>query len=252
MHIKVFACLFMLILSCKHVNAQWWFGNDFGLASYDVKDEWLGPVRYEKTVWNSFNTAFYYVGESAFFTVRYGQRNTELESGNNTERYEFDRMYLQNYALDVEYLRKLAQLPFQIDGFIGVGNNAHFTYMDQSFRQAGTSVGGGQESHEMSIANISILGLLQRPWKKHIFQYKLGIAALGYGTRPENFGNEFNFKFFGFGEYVQFQNSVTGFIRLSEFFVIKPEYRLRYTRYSDPLPLQFLQQSFYVGLYVKI
>ncbi len=235
------------------LRAQFYIGWDMGGISIDLRDEYLSRNRYEGITPGLLNAVLSYSNEKNILNARFGKQSTDLKLSNNADYY-FNSNYMEinNFELDVEYLRKVKGWDSNLNLFLGIAHNGHFSYYKRYIESR--YVNDAQNSHEMGMLNFSAIGMLQYHHKYGTLQFKSGISIYNYGSRPvePRYGGDFNYRGMWMNDYFQLQNSLVGIIPLNDQFQFKAEYRLRYYTFQDPQQLKMLKQSFLIGLGVKL
>ncbi len=238
------------ILTSFNLNAQFHIGGDFGAISYDLSDEYIGPHQYENLTASILNLSLFYLGESNLFFARFGKKVTRLDLAEDEGYQATNFLEIDNYELDVEYFRKMVSLSTTLNGFLGIAHNGHFSYYNRIFRSP--FYGNENESHEMGALAFSVNGLMQYQLGENLIHYKAGVNVFNIGSRPDGQGNVIDLRVFSWGEYVRIHHSLVGYVKLSERFLLKPEYRLRYYSFKEPDRFKMLKQSFFIGVFIRI
>lgn len=242
--------LLMFFVSSFKLNAQFHIGGDFGAISYDLSDEYIGPHQYDDLTSSFFNPSLFYLGESNLFFARFGKKVTRLDLAEDEGYQATNFLEIENYELSAEYFRKVVSFTPKLDGFIGISQSGHFTFYNREFRSA--FYGSDTKSHEMGAVVLTLNTLLDYQTAENSFHYKAGVSVLSMGSRPESRSNDIELRLFSWSEYVQIQQSLTGYLKISDRFLLKPEYQLRYYTFKDPQRFKMLRQSFFVGVFIRI
>ncbi len=239
---------FLLISS--HLKAQFYIGGDFGAISYDISDEYIAPHHYENITASILNPALFYLGETNLFFARFGKKVTRLDLARDEGYLATNYLEIENYELEIEYFHKLIEFSSAFDGFLGIAHNGHFTYINRIFRSP--AFGNETESHEMGAIAFSVNGLFRYQQGGNSIHYKVGVNVFSIGSRPEVQRNNIDLRVFSWDEYARVHQSLAGYLKISDRFLLKPEYQLKYYTFKEPERFKMLKQSFLVGVFVRL
>lgn len=231
-------------------HAQFYVGDDFGALSYDISDQFIGSYRYEKIIASFLNPTIFYLNENHFFFARFGKKITEADIVVDGDYQASNMLEIVNYELDIEYFRKVLSISNELSGFVGIAQNGHFSYHNRVFRSSFYS--NETESHEMGGISLSVNSLLKYEKQQTIVQYKVGVGMFAIGSRPRVNNTNIELRRYTFNEYFRIHQSVQAFIKVSDRFLLKPEYQFRYYTFKDPERFKMLKQSFLIGLYIRL
>lgn len=247
---KQIILVLIFLSSSISLQAQLYIGNDIERINYHISDEYIGSHTYEKVTIGGINPTAFFLSRNHIAFVRFTKKVAQADLVQSDNYQGANYLDIQNFELDIEYFRRVTSFSKNLDGFIGLVYNGHFTYLERTFWTQ--FYNNEKSSHEMAAVSFSVNALLKYQREEHTFHYKAGVGFINFGSRPDENWNNLNLELMPIGNYFRIHHSLIAFLKISDRFLLKPEYRLRYYTFKEPERLKLLKQGLFLGAYVRL
>jgi hypothetical protein len=239
-----------LLLSFQ-VNAQFFIGNDLGATRFDISDKLVSEYKYNDLAPGYFNPGIIWFGKRSILSASYLKTTSRANLDLLNDYRSTNILEYENYEMNIEYLHKIFTVVPRLDLYIGGAYNGHFTYHKRILRNY--FIRDELRSHEMGMLSFSVKALAQYKIGDYNFHYKAGTGLVNVGSRPRYSGvNDFEYNWYFPGDFFRFDQSISVHIFLSDNFIFKPQYHLRYYTFEEPERFKMLKQSITIGIYLSL
>ena len=222
-------------------------GLNFGVASYHAREELVNSNLYKGSLFTFFNPEYYSINSRSVFSVQLLFNNTAL-TRDEPSFYQADFLDVE---INIEYLKRVAQLKENLTWFVGLGYNPHVKFYDQ------VSSNDSRQFFESTLVNISINTLLE--WRKERYSLYLKGLLSAYNLWTKSIPIDADLSSYDFqsqviGQFAQFRFNLYGLIPMGTRWQLKPEFEFNYYGYdfNDIMETEILKQAWTVGIYYKL
>lgn len=253
------ASKFLLLLILGSINwslvqAQIYIGYDVGISSHTLSDGYFGENYYENISPSFFNLTLQFFSDKRVLSLGLSSSDIEMSPALNQINYHStDNVKSSEYKINLKYLGKDRNLTNQLALFLGGSINGRYF---SSFREIDSDFSNLEtNSREIKNINLSLNSLLEYKLDRFSINYNVGISFLNFffkTNKHNQYEEDSEFKVAGFSEYIEWNNSVSGKIELSERFILKSEFLIRYVKFTDGDQIKMLDQAILIGGLVRL